>query len=382
MNKIDQNSIRIAFFSSSDFTLPMINSLYENEGKLLSELAKTQWQNLQEKSLMVLPRSLITLDQRFWNLEVINKPIRPILIVSQPVRELRGKSISNPIVACALKNHWDLYTPEKINNEMELFESIVKRLDLGIVASFGQILSTDILDISTYGFINWHPSKLPLYRGPSPVQETLKNGDSQSALSWIEMTEKMDAGDIYLQIDQSIPKNFLFSDVINLMAKLGGETWAIVACLKLVEEEQKNTQLELDFTYDYSPLRQDYSQVTFTKKIDKSIKSIDVHNFTSHEIFNHFRAYSLFPGTWMKSEYFHQEIKITAIISAIDIHDFNELVEKSISLVHFKEWYQLKIDSKYRTFFKCKNGYVEVKSITLASGKSVEFSGYKFELDR
>jgi hypothetical protein len=55
MNQIDQNSIRIAFFSSSDFTLPMISSLYENEGKLLSELAKKQWLNLKKKSLNTFP---------------------------------------------------------------------------------------------------------------------------------------------------------------------------------------------------------------------------------------------------------------------------------------------------------------------------------------
>jgi methionyl-tRNA formyltransferase len=379
MNQIDQNSIRIAFFSSSDFTLPMITSLYQNEENFLSVLAKTQWTNLKAKNQSVRPQSLLNLNSKFWNLDVINKPIKPILIVSQPDRELRGKSLSNPIVAFARANKWDLYTPEKINNEVELFESIIKRLDLGIVASFGQILSTDILDMATYGFINWHPSKLPLYRGPSPVQETLKNGDSETALSWIEMTKIMDAGDIYLQIDQNTGKDDLFLDVIREMAQLGSETWAIVACLKIVEEEQKNSQLELEFIYDYSPSRQDYSQVTFTKKISKSEKNIDIHNLNYHEVFNHFRAFHEFPGTWIHSEYFHQEIKITCIISAISTHDFTELVDKSTSLGHYEEWYQLKIESRNHTFLKCKEGYVEVKSITLTSGKSIEFSGYNFE---
>jgi methionyl-tRNA formyltransferase len=379
MNQIDQNSIRIAFFSSSDFTLPMISSLYENEGKLLSELAKKQWLNLKKKSLNTFPHSLLVLNTKFWNLGVINKSIKPILIVSQPDRDLRGKSVSNPIVTLARINKWDLYTPQKINNEVQLFESIVKQLDLGIVASFGQILSNDILDIACYGFINWHPSKLPLYRGPSPVQETLKNGDAESALSWIEMTEKMDGGDIYLQINQNIEKDDIFSDVIKEMALLGSQTWAIVACLKIIEEEQKNSQLKLDYMYDYSPIRQNYLQVTFTKKIDKSNKIIVAHSLTSHEVFNHYRAYHQFPGTWMKSEYFQQDIKITSIISAIDTYHFTRLVDQSTSLGHYKEWYQLKIESKNHTFLKCKEGYVEVKSITLISGKSIEFSGYYFE---
>jgi methionyl-tRNA formyltransferase len=378
MKQIDQNSIRIAFFSSSDFTLPMINSLYENQNTLLSTLAKTQWINLKKTHTNVLPHSLLDLNPKFWDLDIINRQIKPVLIVSQPDRELRGKSISNPIVMCARENKWDLYTPEKLNNEVELFESIVKRLDLGIVASFGQILNTDILEMASYGFINWHPSKLPLYRGPSPVQETLRNGDTETALSWIEMTEKMDAGDIYLQISHLIGKNDTCSDIFDQMANLGKETWAIVACLKIIEEAQKNSQLDLDFMYDYSLIRQDYSQVTFTNKIDKSTKNIDEKNLTSHEVFNHFRAYCLFPGTWIKSEYFQQEIKITSIINAIDTHTFNEFVEKSSSLGHFKEWYQLKIDSQNHVFLKCKEGYIEVKSVTLASGKSIEFSGYIF----
>jgi methionyl-tRNA formyltransferase len=379
MNQTDQNSIRIAFFSSSDFTLPMINSLYENEGKLLSEIAKTQWISLKEKNLPIFPRSLLTLNSKFWNLDVINRLIKPILIVSQPDRVLRGKSISNPIVSAARKNHWDLYTPEKINNEGELFQTMVKRLDLGIVASFGQILSPDILDIASYGFVNWHPSKLPLYRGPSPVQETLKQGDVESALSWIEMTETMDAGDIYLQIPQPVGKTHLFSDIIVQMAQLGSETWAIVACLKIVEEEQKNSQLELDFMYDFSPLRQDYSQVTVTKKIGKSSKIIEPLDLTCHEVYNRFRAYHQYPGTWLSCEYFKQQIKLTHIISPITIHDFSNFVETSSTLGHINNWYQLKIANKNRTFLKCKDGYVEVGSITLESGKTIEFSGYLFE---
>lgn len=71
--------------------------------------------------------------------------------------------------------------------------------DLGIVANFGQILGDRLLSIPKYGFINFHPSLLPRYRGPSPLGHILLNNETTSGATWHRMTKKIDQGDILAQ---------------------------------------------------------------------------------------------------------------------------------------------------------------------------------------
>lgn len=71
--------------------------------------------------------------------------------------------------------------------------------DLFVVASFGLIIPKWVLDIPTAGPVNIHPSLLPKYRGPSPIQWALWNGDDQTGITFMFMNEKMDAGNILYQ---------------------------------------------------------------------------------------------------------------------------------------------------------------------------------------
>ena len=71
--------------------------------------------------------------------------------------------------------------------------------DLGIIANFGQILNNRLLSIPRHGFINYHPSLLPRYRGPNPLPEILINGETYSGATWHLVIEKIDQGDILAQ---------------------------------------------------------------------------------------------------------------------------------------------------------------------------------------
>lgn len=76
--------------------------------------------------------------------------------------------------------------------------------DLGVVANFGQILKKPLLSIPRYGFINYHPSLLPAYRGPTPLPHILLNKESLSGVTWHQMTVKPDQGPILAQKTFSI----------------------------------------------------------------------------------------------------------------------------------------------------------------------------------
>jgi len=125
-------------------------------------------------------------------------PYRPILVITTPDKPKGRKQISTPppVKVIAQKYQIPVSQPEKI--ESRLLREKIKNLkpDLGIVAAYGQILPKTILDIPKYGFLNIHPSLLPRWRGPSPIQYTILNGDKETGVTIILMNEKMDEGPI------------------------------------------------------------------------------------------------------------------------------------------------------------------------------------------
>jgi methionyl-tRNA formyltransferase len=103
-------------------------------------------------------------------------------------------------------------------------DDIVKTLpdyrpDLYVVASFGLIVPKWVLDIPSEGPINVHPSLLPLYRGPSPIQWAILSGDEMTGFTLIRMNEKMDEGDVIYQEQVMIGKGENFIDLSERLSK-------------------------------------------------------------------------------------------------------------------------------------------------------------------
>ena len=90
------------------------------------------------------------------------------------------------------------------------------------------------MDIPKYGFVNWHPSKLPKYRGASPIQSVILNQETESALTWIQMIKEMDAGDIILQIPYQLDQTETFESLTNYNSQIGADTWAIILALQIL----------------------------------------------------------------------------------------------------------------------------------------------------
>lgn len=97
---------------------------------------------------------------------------------------------------------------------------ILKNADIGVVFAFGQIIKKELLRASKYGLWNIHPSALPLYRGPSPVAFPLLLGDLESAISLIELDEKMDHGPIIAQKTVKILPNIMHDELLLEMAQM------------------------------------------------------------------------------------------------------------------------------------------------------------------
>ena len=107
--------------------------------------------------------------------------------------------------------------------------------DLLVVVSFGLLIPKWFLDVPIVGAINVHPSLLPKYRGPAPIQWAVRNGESETGITIIKMSERMDAGDIFYQERFSIRAG---EDAKGLSQKLSERTGQILPeFLKGIEKE-------------------------------------------------------------------------------------------------------------------------------------------------
>jgi len=208
------------------------------------------------------------------------KDMEVSLVLTQPDRPVgRKKVLTPPSVKVLTKEHdIKVLQPNRLSDD-GIFESIKReKPDFIIVAAFGQILPKDILDIAPC--INLHASLLPQYRGASPVQQSLLNGDKKTGVTSMLMEEGLDTGDILEVIEFNIPNDMRLND---LMQQLTND-----AC-KLTLSTIRNFK-------ELTPLRQDEEQATLCKKIKKSDGEINFDDAQS--IYNKYKAFEGWPGVF------------------------------------------------------------------------------------
>jgi methionyl-tRNA formyltransferase len=171
-----------------------------------------------------------------------------------------------------------------------------------VVAAFGQILPKEILEIPQYGCLNVHPSLLPKYRGPSPIQYTILNGDKETGVTIIKMTEEVDAGDIVASArhevgSMKITSEELEKELANLGAKL------------LIETIPKWLKREI------KPIPQDDSKATQTKVLEKEDGKIDWEKPAEH-IERQIRAFQPWPSAYAECKMKNAKGKMLKILKA------------------------------------------------------------------
>ena len=125
-----------------------------------------------------------------------DKEIEVSLVITQPDRLVGRKKVLTPppVKELALQNSIEVLQPNRLKDEGIKEKIEAKRPDFIVVAAFGQLLPKEILDIAPC--INLHASILPKYRGASPIQQTLLNGDEYSGVTAMLMDEGLDRGDM------------------------------------------------------------------------------------------------------------------------------------------------------------------------------------------
>jgi methionyl-tRNA formyltransferase len=201
-----------------------------------------------------------------------------VLVLTQPDRPVGRKKILTPppVKVLAEEHNIEVLQPNRLSDE-GMFEAIRDaNPDYIIVAAFGQMLPKNILDIAPC--INLHASLLPQYRGASPVQQSLLNGDEKSGVTSMLMEEGLDTGDILEIVEFVIPEDMRLHA---LMQQLTDD-----AC-ELTLSTVRNFK-------SISPQKQNEAEATLCKKIKKSDGEIGFDDAVS--IYNKYRAFEGWPG--------------------------------------------------------------------------------------
>ncbi|MBQ7781606.1 MAG: methionyl-tRNA formyltransferase [Lachnospiraceae bacterium] len=192
-----------------------------------------------------------------------------VAVVTQPdkAKGRSGKLSFSPVKECALENGLPVFQPERIKRPEAVAELKKYEADIFVVAAFGQILSKEILDMPRLGCINIHASLLPKYRGSSPIQWSVINGEEKTGVTIQQMNEGVDTGDILYQKEIVLDKKETGESLFDRLAVLGAE--AVVEVLPLIEEGK------------VTPVPQNHEEATHTVMLDKAMGHMD---FTKNAI--------------------------------------------------------------------------------------------------
>jgi methionyl-tRNA formyltransferase len=214
---------------------------------------------------------------------VQNDSIKVKGVITQPDKAgKRGKKLNDsPVSLMANSYDLDLFKPDKLNDKDFKEKIEILEVDFLIVVAYGKILPRWLLELPSVSSINVHFSLLPKYRGASPIQSALLNGDKETGITFIEMSEKLDSGNI---ISTEKTKIFKDDNKIKLETRLTGMSI------------KKINNVLIDSAKQNKPsIKQDDSSASYCQKILK-VDSITNFNDTAINIFNKFRAFIEWPG--------------------------------------------------------------------------------------
>lgn len=281
-------------------------------------------------------------------LDILNKNenINLSLVVSgKDKKRNRNKFKPTVVKQYALDNNIEVVTPDSVNTDEFINLLKEKNIDYIVVVAFGQLIKEKLLEEYKNKIINLHPSSLPKYRGSSPVQFSLLNGDKKTHASAMLIEKGMDSGDILNQKEVEIKAEDDFTSLSEKLSKIGSEV--ILESVLNYDDFMENR------------IKQDDDKATFTKKITKEMGKIDF-NQSKEEIINKIRAFVEFPKAYFS--YKNENVKI---LKASPV----EIENPKISFVY-------KANKNDKIIIGCKNGGVRIEKIQFPGKKVMDTKSF------
>jgi methionyl-tRNA formyltransferase len=209
-------------------------------------------------------------------------------VVTKPdSRKGRGRELQASIVKqIAIEHSIPALQPVKLSEIVEPLVALTAELGespVGVLVSYGKIIPQSVIDLFQPGIINVHPSLIPKYRGPSPIETAIYNGDIETGVTIMQLSAAMDAGPVYSQTTYSLTGTSTAPELESKLAQAGAEQ--LVASLPGI----------IDGSLVAHP--QDDSVTTYCSLLRKEDSIIDPTLMTAAQAERQVRAYLMFPKT-------------------------------------------------------------------------------------
>ncbi|MCQ2483102.1 MAG: methionyl-tRNA formyltransferase [Clostridia bacterium] len=282
---------------------------------------------------------------------VVNEGYNVSLVVTQPDKPVGRKHVITPpdLKVCAEELGIEVYQPNSMRTD-EAFDAVSEQApDLIITAAYGKILPERILNIPRLGNINVHASLLPKYRGASPVQSCLLNGDEITGVTIMNMDVGMDTGAMLsheeLKITPNIHYDELMSELAEVGAKLLVETLPSYIDGNIVPVPQND-----DEAVNCFPITPDMGEFNW--------------DFSAQKIHNIVRALSTWPGAYVLNDGNKLKVYDTEVVEVFDESTLPFEVKNGMILKAHKS----------DLIIKCDNSYINLKELQVPGGKRLKSS--------
>ncbi|OHE02213.1 MAG: methionyl-tRNA formyltransferase [Sulfurimonas sp. RIFOXYD12_FULL_33_39] len=270
---------------------------------------------------------------------IATKDIDVVAVYTQPDKPVGRKKVLTPPVVktIALENNISVYQPNRLRDDNVINELLKIECDYIVVAAYGQILPLEVLQHAPC--INLHASILPKYRGASPIQQTILNGDNKTGVTAMLMDIGLDTGDIIKIKEVDVDEDEMVESLFYRLTEVASE---------LTIDVLENFTL-------YTPVKQDDYISSHCSKINK--KDGEVEFDDAYTLYNKYRAFTPWPGVYLSSG-----LKLTKI----------ELVEKDSKNESGKV---LHVD-KESIIVGCKSGSIKVLRVQPQSKNEMDILSY------
>ena len=184
-----------------------------------------------------------------------------------------------PISILAKKHGIEIIEVQKASELLPIVERL--KPDLGVLAAFGKLVPETVINAIPAGILNIHPSLLPKYRGTTPIETALLNGDVETGVSIMRLAKEMDAGNILAQTKVAITTETTKQSLYEELAALGAKLLLDVIPGALAKNASETAQ--------------NGAEATFTSKLTKDLALLKPADKAAQTLYNEVRAYAGFP---------------------------------------------------------------------------------------
>ena len=206
-----------------------------------------------------------------------------VSVVTKPdSRAGRGQKLVPPLVKVLASQHnIPVWQPDRLPEITPDITALGK--PVGVLSSYGKIIPQETINLFHPGIINIHPSLLPKYRGPTPIETAIANGDDKTGVSIMQLSAGMDAGPVYVAKEHALTKKETKPELYHTLATVGANL-LLEALPSIIDGS-------------LTPTPQDDSKATYTKLLSKEDGWLRPETVTAAEAEQLVRAYLGFPKT-------------------------------------------------------------------------------------